>query len=69
MANFSSEGNLKPVRHMQISDILLLLEQKGIHNGKITIPIVNGVLRLDKVEYQVTGWVVKNVDSVSKREK
>ena len=50
---------------MQINDILLLAQQKGIYNGSIKIPIVNGVLRLEKSEYIVLEWEKpRNIDGV-----
>lgn len=49
-----------------ISEVLVLAQQRGVHNGKITIPIVNGVIRFDKVEYLITEWsdTNKNLDSI-----
>lgn len=50
---------------MQINDIFLLAQQKGIYNGSIKIPIVNGVLRLEKSEYIVLEWEKqRNVDGI-----
>lgn len=44
-----------------INDILL--QSQNIYNGEITVPIVNGILRVDKTRYLVTEWR-KSVDSL-----
>jgi hypothetical protein len=51
-----------------INEVLLLAKQKGIYNGEIKIPIVKGILRLEKIEYRVLQWEEKpNLDSIVKR--
>lgn len=41
----------------------ILNQSQSIYNGEITIPVVNGVLRVDKTKYLITEWR-KNVDSL-----